>query len=694
MTAELIKSRTRRDTLVLDGFMYVHNVVKGERIYWECIEKRPYQCFGRAVTMGNRTYCSREHTHPPDPAKIELRKAEELCRDRAVATDSHASTIITSVVKMLPPTSNPYITAGNLLKTIRRVRKRAIMRVNAANKRTGITKSGSVVNSEQQQPMNESGRSVGSILNAAISDGVKARFVCLPDTSPESSDVKPANFLDGRTETPSQLACASMENAMKNSKTDVCAVNQLSNNSVLSEATVNRSNAVDQAASDSAPHASNSSRPTPTDEDVLREFIAMEESDNTANAASSGSGLGSKLPVARASCSSTSNIRTIRRRRQFNNSDKNVRQRFQGTVFGGGNAEGGTAQLLGIQSGSHFANSSLNGIRLDTLIDDTLNTQRSFTIRRNPREDFGTPNNSTIPLSSTARKRRSPTEVTPLPSSTPFRPTLNNVPITRNVKYLDSGLTLSFATSDQAGPSNERFIVFTTEKCLGMLDWHEWAIDVDTHALPDSFAYGQLLTIYARVEGRNMRCAWLLLSSRTVLPCVRALQALKLKGKNLNPKVIYTDYDRLLVMALEVEELEEKLGLPVEAQPVLNYFEDMFIGRPFRGGRRLPLFTLSVWNIHQHLVNSHHLPFEIWPPRIWGRDRCASCRLTLSDFETNLKEEYAATMRQYEHLIGGNLTAEGSDQLQTRNLKVKSIVANFRKSDTMGFLSEIAAQIQ
>ncbi|VDM26452.1 unnamed protein product [Toxocara canis] len=650
--------------------MYVHNVVKGERIYWECIEKRPYQCFGRAVTMGNRTYCSREHTHPPDPAKIELRKAEELCRDRAVATDSHASTIITSVVKMLPPTSNPYITAGNLLKTIRRVRKRAIMRVNAANKRTGITKSGSVVNSEQQQPMNESGRSVGSILNAAISDGVKARFVCLPDTSPESSDVKPANFLDGRTETPSQLACASMENAMKNSKTDVCAVNQLSNNSVLSEATVNRSNAVDQAASDSAPHASNSSRPTPTDEDVLREFIAMEESDNTANAASSGSGLGSKLPVARASCSSTSNIRTIRRRRQFNNSDKNVRQRFQGTVFGGGNAEGGTAQLLGIQSGSHFANSSLNGIRLDTLIDDTLNTQRSFTIRRNPREDFGTPNNSTIPLSSTARKRRSPTEVTPLPSSTPFRPTLNNVPITRNVKYLDSGLTLSFATSDQAGPSNERFIVFTTEKCLGMLDWHEWAIDVDTHALPDSFAYGQLLTIYARVEGRNMRCAWLLLSSRTVLPCVRALQALKLKGKNLNPKVIYTDYDRLLVMALEkafpfarirgsfehlrrhlfeevnrhslqqlcpayrtvidkikmilalaflpsnwvqcaFQELEEKLGLPVEAQPVLNYFEDMFIGRPFRGGRRLPLFTLSVWNIHQHLVNSHHLPFEV-----------------------------------------------------------------------------------
>uniref|UniRef100_A0A915A3P1 Uncharacterized protein n=1 Tax=Parascaris univalens TaxID=6257 RepID=A0A915A3P1_PARUN len=88
------------------------------------------------------------------------------------------------------------------------------------------------------------------------------------------------------------------------------------------------------------------------------------------------------------------------------------------------------------------------------------------------------------------------------------------------------------------------------------------------------------------------------------------------------------------------------------------------------------------------------LSIKVWPQRLWGKERCANCRLTLNDFETNLKEEHATTMREYEQLIAGSIiSSENSDQLQARNSNVKRLVANFRKLDLMTYLSEIAAEI-
>jgi len=41
------------------------------------------------------------------------------------------------------------------------------------------------------------------------------------------------------------------------------------------------------------------------------------------------------------------------------------------------------------------------------------------------------------------------------------------------------------------------------------------------------------------------------------------------------------------------------------AEPVVNYFEDNFIGRPDkRGNRRNPVFPLTLWNINQRVVES------------------------------------------------------------------------------------------
>lgn len=39
--------------------------------------------------------------------------------------------------------------------------------------------------------------------------------------------------------------------------------------------------------------------------------------------------------------------------------------------------------------------------------------------------------------------------------------------------------------------------------------------------------------------------------------------------------------------------------IPAEAQTVLDYFEDTWIGRPHRRGRRTPLFPIDMWNCNE-----------------------------------------------------------------------------------------------
>uniref|UniRef100_A0A0M3I757 FLYWCH-type domain-containing protein n=1 Tax=Ascaris lumbricoides TaxID=6252 RepID=A0A0M3I757_ASCLU len=534
--------------------MYVRNAVKGERIYWECIEKRPYRCFGRAVTMSDKTYCSREHTHPPDPAKIELRKAEELCRDRAVNTDSHASTIITSVVKMLPSKTNPYITTTNLMKTIRRARKTAMTRLNTICKKTTPMKTG--LTSNNLTGKSKSRRSVGSLLKASSSrasgSDESGSMIVFSDAYPEATDFKPSNFLDMRSQLSSQLVCNSTDNKTNDSSpvTDSCE-NLNANSMTKSETSAEEVNSMTETVPDSAqrPQVRDChDRSSPTDEDVVREFMALDGAMNVANHSSTP-----QVPEVE-KISRATNVLTVRQQRPVSGSGLKGRL---SSVEACGSKHG--PLLLRIQGGR--CSNNVASIRLDTLLDDRDMQAGSFIVRGNGLEDaseFGLPSNSSsanvgskMPSRCQSRKRKSVPELIISPSS-PFRPTLGNIPITKNMRYIDSGLTFSLIAPDLDGPSNERFVIFSTERCLGILEWYEWAVDVDLYALPDAFAYGQLLTIYARIEGHNLRCAWILLSSRTTELCVRALKALQSKEKILEPKVIFADYDSFLLIALEM----------------------------------------------------------------------------------------------------------------------------------------------
>jgi hypothetical protein len=50
-----------------------------------------------------------------------------------------------------------------------------------------------------------------------------------------------------------------------------------------------------------------------------------------------------------------------------------------------------------------------------------------------------------------------------------------------------------------------------------------------------------------------------------------------------------------------------------DAQPILDYFEDTFIGRPGRHNRLGPVFSLHIWNMYDRTAqHQHHRKLSPW----------------------------------------------------------------------------------
>jgi len=55
----------------------------------------------------------------------------------------------------------------------------------------------------------------------------------------------------------------------------------------------------------------------------------------------------------------------------------------------------------------------------------------------------------------------------------------------------------------------------------------------------------------------------------------------------------------LVTDAVDAFDTAVDAGYPDRAEPVVNYSEDNFIGRPDRrGNRRNPVFPLTLWNVN------------------------------------------------------------------------------------------------
>ena len=137
------------------------------------------------------------------------------------------------------------------------------------------------------------------------------------------------------------------------------------------------------------------------------------------------------------------------------------------------------------------------------------------------------------------------------------------------------------------------------------------------------------------------------------------------------------------------------VGYPDRAEPIVNYFEDNFIGRPDRrGNRRKPVFPLTLWNVNQRVVES--LPrtnnsVEGWHCGFQSSLQCSHPTLwKLLDQLIRENELHKLTIVQ---LLAGQ-THKPKRVYRITNDRIVNVVADYNNRTFVEFLRGIAHNLQ
>ena len=210
-----------------------------------------------------------------------------------------------------------------------------------------------------------------------------------------------------------------------------------------------------------------------------------------------------------------------------------------------------------------------------------------------------------------------------------------------------------------SGPGGARTLIFSTTRNLELLQAAEaWFADGTFKVVPEIFF--QLYTLHVLREGRVIPCVYALLPNKQEITYQAFLsEVLRLKP-GLNPRSVLVDFEQAAINAfhavfpnstlkgcfyhlsqniyrkVQAEGLQERYAsdegisqttrmlaalvfvptnrvvdtfeilqqqVPPELEPIADYVEDNYIGRPQRGGRRPPWFPIDFWNIHDRIAD-------------------------------------------------------------------------------------------
>ena len=217
----------------------------------------------------------------------------------------------------------------------------------------------------------------------------------------------------------------------------------------------------------------------------------------------------------------------------------------------------------------------------------------------------------------------------------------------------------TFLLNDDASDSCE-ILIFASKTMLDQLAKSKhWMCDGTFKFVPKLFY--QLYTIHAIKDDYLFACVYILLANKTKETYIKAFRILKDKRPDLEPETVTTDFEKAAIDALKIvfdkvqpqgcffhlsqaiwrkiqslgltnsyvtddnsrlyckllaalaflpsnqitqafEEVSEKLEdlqLGHAMQELYEYFEDTYIGRPHRRGRKVPLFSSEIWNCKQ-----------------------------------------------------------------------------------------------
>ncbi len=125
-----------------------------------------------------------------------------------------------------------------------------------------------------------------------------------------------------------------------------------------------------------------------------------------------------------------------------------------------------------------------------------------------------------------------------------------------------------------------------------------------------------------------------------------------------------------------------------ELQPVLDYFEDSYIGRPQRRGRRPPMFPVSSWNQHQRTLDglprtNNHL--EGWHRRLLTN--VAGCHPSIWKFLEILRKEQALNTQVITQMLAGQNAPQQRRKYKDCQERLQNIATN---RHALGYLRSVA----
>jgi len=327
----------------------------------------------------------------------------------------------------------------------------------------------------------------------------------------------------------------------------------------------------------------------------------------------------------------------------------------------------------------------------------------------------------------------------------PVPQTVDEIVIPDRYKVTHDGQ--DFLLFDSGSDDNNRMLIFGTRDNIRLLETTaHWFLDGTFKTAPALFV--QLYTVHALVNGRTIPCIYALLQNKTQETYIRLFEKLTTLNVNLKPTSIMIDFELAVINSLErifpdceikgcffhlsqniyrkIQEnglqqryqedpdfalnlrmipalafvpTDEVVGafeelsdiLPQECRPVADYFEDSYIGRPQRRGRRQPTYAIEMWNMHRR--SEAELPKTNNSVEGWHRSfqsNVGSFHPTIWKFIGFIQREQALQQVHCTQILAGHPSQPPRKKYADSNARILTIVRSYRDRNILDYLRGIA----
>ena len=126
-------------------------------------------------------------------------------------------------------------------------------------------------------------------------------------------------------------------------------------------------------------------------------------------------------------------------------------------------------------------------------------------------------------------------------------------------------------------------------------------------------------------------------------------------------------------------------------QPILNYFEDTWIGRPVRRKRRSPIFPLNIWNVYENVLMKRprtNNAVEGWHNAF--NSSIGVHHTTIWKFINFIKTEQNLVEAKIEKINLGESHALKRKKYKDLDQRLENVVLNYQRGDILNYLKGIA----